>query len=564
MKVEIIVPTWNNEEFTIKCFESIRRHTPTNDYRLVWLDNGSTQESRDVVMPEIARHRNKIVSWCSSNLGFVKGINTALELLLDVYETDARYIALQNNDTEVTPNWLEPMITLMDNDKTIGAVGPTTDSNKQRLDQFTGSFKEVPTVTFFSVLMRTRVFREIGFLDENFGAGLFDDHDFCYDKETQIVTDNGIKYVSDVIYEDRILTMREDEVMEWHYPTRLIKKKEKTLLHFKTRRIDLMVTPDQKLLVGYRNPFGGVDKPLSFVGAKDISDKLCNRQSRYYVKKNGGIWEGKQSKTIQIGGREFATMPFVKFMGWYLSEGTCESRVDGIRIAQCDEEHKLEIASVLDSLGVDYTVCKPHIYIKCGSGLSDYCRIFGKSYEKYVPQEVKELSVEYLDAFLRAYASGDGHIGNGKISISTSSDRMKDDLVEILLKLGNTFSFWQTTGGKMVFPNGTYSCRKVWQIQSYEKNKERALIQRATEVPYDDFVYDVTVPNHRIYVIRNGKGCWSSNCHRLRTAGYRCGIALDSFVHHHHRATFKKLYTEKQLIAMHKENMAKVKRKHGI
>ncbi len=29
---------------------------------------------------------------------------------------------------------------------------------------------------------------------------------------------------------------------------------------------------------------------------------------------------------------------------------------------------------------------------------------------------------------------------------------------------------------------------------------------------YDDVVYDVTVPNHTLYVRRNGKPCWSSNC----------------------------------------------------
>jgi GT2 family glycosyltransferase len=71
------------------------------------------------------------------------------------------------------------MLDVLENDNTIGAVSPTTNANRERLARFEGSFKEVPVVTFFCVVLRSRIFGEIGFLDEEFGAGLWDDHDFC-------------------------------------------------------------------------------------------------------------------------------------------------------------------------------------------------------------------------------------------------------------------------------------------------------------------------------------------------------------------------------------------------
>lgn len=52
------------------------------------------------------------------NFGFSKGYNDALKLV----ESD--YYVLLNSDVEVMPSWIEPVISLMENDKTIGACQP--------------------------------------------------------------------------------------------------------------------------------------------------------------------------------------------------------------------------------------------------------------------------------------------------------------------------------------------------------------------------------------------------------------------------------------------------------
>jgi len=44
------------------------------------------------------------------------------------------------------------------------------------------------------------------------------------------------------------------------------------------------------------------------------------------------------------------------------------------------------------------------------------------------------------------------------------------------------------------------------------KFKELCINVNATDFDPVSKVYDVTVPNHIIYVRRNGKPCWSSNC----------------------------------------------------
>lgn len=52
------------------------------------------------------------------NHGFAKGYNVALE------KVESDYYILLNSDVEVTPNWVEPVIELLEKDKTIGAAQP--------------------------------------------------------------------------------------------------------------------------------------------------------------------------------------------------------------------------------------------------------------------------------------------------------------------------------------------------------------------------------------------------------------------------------------------------------
>jgi len=205
MTTDIIVPTFGQEVHTCRCFESIARHT--RDYRLVWLDNGSTAESRGAVMPAFERSKKRLSVWCGSNLGFVAGVNTALAIVLDHLPSDCKYVVLQNNDTVVTSGWLGRMIRVLERDKRVAAVGPVTAHRGPSLQSWEGAlsvaqrpdydsmsvdqraehlwrvngdrYEHTGVVTFFCTVFRRSVFEEIGRLDPEYGVGLWDDHDLC-------------------------------------------------------------------------------------------------------------------------------------------------------------------------------------------------------------------------------------------------------------------------------------------------------------------------------------------------------------------------------------------------
>ena len=593
MKADVIVLTYGNEDMTCRCFRSLRKHT--NGYRLIWVDNGSGKKSIDTVLPEARANPGMVPIWLPENVGFVKGTNIALKVLLEVFKTDADYIVMVNNDVEVTEGWLDRMRRVFERDLKVRAVGPVTSECKSwqsyiharkmlPVFQIPAGFERLGTgerarkldyaygelaakcnmLAFFCTAFKREVFEKLGYLDERFGIGYGDDDDLCYDEQTQVVTRAGIKFMRDVFMEDEILTMSDDEVMGWEYPTRVVSREEDELLHFKTRRLDLMVSKDQDLLVGYRYPSKKIEKPLTFMRASEVNNRLWPGQGRYYVKKNGGIWEGEDRPMTEIKGVKFDTFWLVRFLGWYLSEGHCEKRCASLKITQWKEDYKEDIRKTLGSLGLDYTEIEQGFYIKAGSGLYEFCKSFGKAHEKRVPEMVKSLPPRYLVSFLESYRMGDGtDRGKGGESYVTSSDAMRDDLVEILLKVGRTFSIGKSKGGKQKFSNGEYECRPCWQIQSYRMNQERALLQPAEVVEYNGTTYDLTVPSRRIYVIRNGKGCWSSNCKRMRDARMELAVSLGTYVFHNHQSTFKKMFSDDEIEELKKKRLQTYKDKHG-
>lgn len=208
MKIKscIVTPTWNNEDYTIRCFDSIRKNT--RDYVLVWVDNGSSYESRQKVKNFLDEKKvpyELIIN--EENLGFVKATNQGMKRAL---EMGADYIVLENNDTEVYEGWLDRMIEVADSDKRIGLVGPVTSpctswQSIENLRKSHNEFFDLPVysndpksysdiirkkyvgkiftsniqLAFFSTLIKREVIEKIGFLSDEFGVGFGDDDDYC-------------------------------------------------------------------------------------------------------------------------------------------------------------------------------------------------------------------------------------------------------------------------------------------------------------------------------------------------------------------------------------------------
>ena len=113
-RVAVIILNWNGKKFLEKFLPAVCSCSARIADVYV-ADNASTDDSVEYLeknFPQVYLIRNP------KNGGFAYGYNTSLSHI------KAEYYILLNSDVEVTPGWIEPIITLMDSDKTIGAVQP--------------------------------------------------------------------------------------------------------------------------------------------------------------------------------------------------------------------------------------------------------------------------------------------------------------------------------------------------------------------------------------------------------------------------------------------------------
>lgn len=115
MKLSIVILNWNGSHHLKRFLPSVIKYSDYDWTEIVIADNLSDDDSCEVIeklFPGI-----KILQ-LDRNYGFAEGYNRALE------NNDAEYILLLNSDVEVTKNWLEPMIKIMDHNPLIGACQP--------------------------------------------------------------------------------------------------------------------------------------------------------------------------------------------------------------------------------------------------------------------------------------------------------------------------------------------------------------------------------------------------------------------------------------------------------
>lgn len=112
-KVCVLILNWNGAGLMRKYLPALIEHTPSALAEIVVADNGSTDDSEQVV-------RSHGVGYIrlDANYGFAEGYNRAIRMV------EHEYICLLNSDVRVTSHWLEPMLDFMQSHPYTVAVQP--------------------------------------------------------------------------------------------------------------------------------------------------------------------------------------------------------------------------------------------------------------------------------------------------------------------------------------------------------------------------------------------------------------------------------------------------------
>jgi len=183
LRCDIIVPVWNQPEFTRECIEHVMENTAF-PYRLILVDNASAAETRDYLEGlkdkknvDIALIKNK------ENLGFIKAVNQGLKI------SDAPYVCVLNNDTLPASGWLSELVEFAEKHSDVGLLNPLCGGHIQRnmtVNEYASfisasnknKYMEMNQCQGFAMLIKRDLIEKIGRLDEKFGMGGFDDTDY--------------------------------------------------------------------------------------------------------------------------------------------------------------------------------------------------------------------------------------------------------------------------------------------------------------------------------------------------------------------------------------------------
>ncbi|MDT0126496.1 glycosyltransferase family 2 protein [Paenibacillus sp. RRE4] len=186
--VSIIIPTYNQRDYVLQCVSSIEKYTPA-PYEIIVVDNASQDGTADALLRKGGMVR---VAALDKNRGFAGGVNQGLMM------AKGRHIVVLNNDTLVTPGWLENMMSCLNSDPQIGVVGPVTNyiggdqqievpyreveemwsfaANQNRPDPEKHRLTE--RLVGFCWLFSRDLFERAGYLDEGYAVGNFEDDDW--------------------------------------------------------------------------------------------------------------------------------------------------------------------------------------------------------------------------------------------------------------------------------------------------------------------------------------------------------------------------------------------------
>ena len=347
---------------------------------------------------------------------------------------------------------------------------------------------------------------------EKFLLKIIDLEHECYSDDTEILTKEGWKYFNELSDDEIVFTLNpETHKIELETIKRNIEYiYDGKMFVVDNEQIQLKITPNHRVYV-CKDKYSEYSNDYKFVYPKDLVER------KWYFKRDGD-WFGEEEDCFVLGDIQVDMQLFLAFLGIYLAEGCISERIGKksrslkIRIAQeTTSQHYVYMKDIIENVcglldKILYTSDNKFTFTHDEFG--EYLKQFGKSREKYVPDFIKNLSIDLIEIFLNAYAMGDGcFYEDGRLrEICTASKQMADDLQELFLKIGKSANVKH----RIVNDKSIYHVTVIY-YKNQPAFRHDMYSKCFREEEYRGNVYCVETENGIIYVRRNGVPVWCGN-----------------------------------------------------
>jgi GT2 family glycosyltransferase len=250
--VSIIIPVYNKYLYTFNCLNSIAKNIDLSiAFEILVIDDCSTDKTEE----QLKQVSGICVLRNSENLGFLRSCNVGAS------KAKGKYLYFLNNDTQILPNCLDSLLSSIENDQLVGAVGSkllypngklqeaggiiwqdATGWNYGRLDSADqpeyNYVRAVDYCSAASLLVKTELFNQLGGFFENFIPAYYEDTDLCfairklgykvlYQPKSQLIHYEGISSGTDItsgikqyqeVNRSKFLTKWKTELKQHYFP----------------------------------------------------------------------------------------------------------------------------------------------------------------------------------------------------------------------------------------------------------------------------------------------------------------------------------------------------------
>lgn len=370
--------------------------------------------------------------------------------------------------------------------------------------------------------------------------------EYCYREDTEFLTECGWKKYDDIFGGESLACYNsKTERLEYHLPLSKIKKKSGELVNFSQNgKLVFSVSPEHR--VYHKTKTAG----FHFSEAKDCPNIICvtdrcgvdglnidtisipNKVNK--CQRCGHTWQHRESDNIGrvctscwlndktkskkfkieslIVDRFFDTIDFIKFLGYFISEGNISKNKKNevhkkIVITQKINEKGKRMSGDLEFLfGRPKTIKKGNLdmysWTLFDRDLIAWVkeRVGNGSYVKHIPRQFLGLSTELSRILLDSLVLGDGwkdKRGN-RWNYGTMSKKLSDDVQELALRCGYSTNLHKRTDGMYWVSWFNYHSKYRWLRKSI--------------VPYGGTVVCFTVPTGLLITRLNGRVSIQGNC----------------------------------------------------
>ena len=349
--------------------------------------------------------------------------------------------------------------------------------------------------------------------------------DNCFDKETEILTDDGWKYFKDLIGIEKVATLNiKTNKIEFQKPEKYTKKFEEYMYLYERGKANFCVSEDHNMLVYCGRKYNKLKIIPFYKLSKRHLTQLKHtagwdgQEQEYFILDSAIKKVNQTNKIIKLDKLKIKMDDWLFFLGIFLADGCCGKNSAQISQTYNYTENIKRLDDLFNRLPfhftthdrkqfIEYTANK--VYCISDRRIVNYLFLLGKKENKHIPLFVKDLSSRQIKIFLDGFFMGDGYIrrNNEKYYYPGLSKIMADQLQELILKTGKTASISERI----------FNIAINYQVYEHQSVNSSVRKDDVEKIKYNDFAYCVSVPNKTLLVRRKGRPIFLGNTGKYTT-----------------------------------------------